>query len=123
MDGSRPWATLSHLPEGPYFVYEHGPGLFLGRTGEGPLQAVWDTNILIDYLKYGATMWDGEDLAVDDEAYRAELEALHILGRGTLCGAAGLAPRHRFNSLSLDLEGAKIGRDRSSRRRRLTQTS
>lgn len=49
-------------PEGPHFRYEDGPSLFLGRSGRGPLQVAWDTNLLIDYFEYGAQLWDGEPL-------------------------------------------------------------
>ena len=67
---------IPQLPEGRYFVYDSAPSLFLGRRGHGPLEVVWDTNILIDYLKYGARIWEGEDFEVSDEDYYAELEGL-----------------------------------------------
>jgi len=66
------------LPEGPHFVYSAAPDLFLGRTGQGPLRIAWDTNILIDYLTYGPSMWESKPFDVDDEN-RAELEALDLL--------------------------------------------
>lgn len=67
------------VPEGPYFVYDAAPTLFLGRRGYGPLEVVWDTNVLIDYLTYGSAMWEGEELGVSDEDYLAELEGLNLL--------------------------------------------
>lgn len=66
-------------PEGPHFVYDVGPELFLGRAGRGPLEVVWDTNILIDYFTHGAQMWEGEALLVEDEDYEAELHALQMV--------------------------------------------
>jgi hypothetical protein len=66
------------LPEGPHFVYDDAPELFLGRRGRGPLDVVWDTNILIDYLTYGPAMWEDEALDVVED-YAAELEGLHLL--------------------------------------------
>jgi hypothetical protein len=65
--------------EGPYFVYDAAPGLFLGRSGLGPLKVVWDTNILLDYLQHGHEIWDDENFDVDDDDYRAELDALAFL--------------------------------------------
>jgi len=76
--GSFP-ITLNQTPEGPYFVYDSAPDLFLGRTGRGPLEVVWDTSVLIDYFEYGGAMWEGEDLAIADDEYRAEVEGLNII--------------------------------------------
>jgi len=60
------------------FDYEANPELFLGRSGGGPLWVVWDTNILITYLKYGEALWgDSELLATDHE--HDEVEALGAL--------------------------------------------
>lgn len=39
--------------EGGGFQYEDCPRVFSGRNGYGPLRLAWDTNILIDYAKYG----------------------------------------------------------------------
>jgi hypothetical protein len=67
-------------PEGPHFVYETGPGLFLGRRGRGPLYVAWDTNLLLDYLEFGSTLWQGDSTAdVVREDYAAELEGLQLL--------------------------------------------
>lgn len=67
-------------PEGPHFLYEDGPSLFLGRGGRGPLQVTWDTNLLIDYFEYGTQLWGSESLprAVPTEQGE-ELEGLQVL--------------------------------------------
>jgi len=65
--------------EGPHFHYDSAPGLFLGRSGRGPLEIVWDTNILLDYLEHGHVIWDEGSFDVADEDYCAELEALGLL--------------------------------------------
>lgn len=74
----RAFAMAAAPPVGPYFVYEDAQGLFLGRRGEGPLEVVWDTNVLIDYLQHGASMWEGEALNAPD-GYLEELEGLALL--------------------------------------------
>ncbi|PUB26815.1 hypothetical protein C8K30_10542 [Promicromonospora sp. AC04] len=51
-----------HPPEGPHFRYDDGPSLFLGRSGQGPLQVAWDTNLLVDYFEFGVQLWEGESL-------------------------------------------------------------
>jgi hypothetical protein len=73
-------STGETIPEGPHFVYESSPGLFHTRRGCGPMFIVWDTNILIDYFKYGRLLWEGgrmQDLVDDD--YASELEGLQLL--------------------------------------------
>jgi len=68
------------VPEGPYFVYDTAPTLFLGRRGWGPLRIAWDTNLLIDYLEHGRALWDGApppDTIPED--YAAELEGLQLV--------------------------------------------
>jgi len=66
--------------EGPHFVFEQSPRLFLGRRGRGPLRIAWDTNLLIDYFQYGRALWDGGALpdTVSDE-YGEELEGLQLI--------------------------------------------
>lgn len=67
-------------PEGPHFLYEDGPSLFLGRGGRGPLQVAWDTNLLVDYFQYGAHLWEGESLPhVVPTEQGEELEGLQVL--------------------------------------------
>jgi hypothetical protein len=68
------------VPPGPHFDYDAGPNLFLGRHGSGPLDVVWDTNVLIDYFQYGETLWNGEALpdTIDDE-HGEQLEALQVV--------------------------------------------
>jgi len=67
-------------PEGPHFVYDSAPHLFLGRRGRGPLFVAWDTNLLIDYFTYGSLMWQGWSLpeSVDGD-YGTELEGLQLI--------------------------------------------
>ena len=68
------------VPEGPYFVYEMGPDLFLGRHGRGPLRIAWDTNLLIDYFTYGRLLWEGDSLLARlPGPYGEELEGLQLL--------------------------------------------
>ena len=68
------------IPPGPHFVYEDGPSLFLGRRGDGPLDVVWDTNILIDYFEHGNALWEGIPLPdVIAAKYGEELDALQLL--------------------------------------------
>lgn len=67
-------------PEGPHFLYEDGPSLFLGRAGRGPLQVAWDTNLLVDYFEYGTQLWEGESLPhVIPTEHGEELEGLQVL--------------------------------------------
>lgn len=67
-------------PEGPHFLYEDGPSLFLGRSGRGPLHVAWDTNLVIDYFEYGGQLWDGEPLPQAIPAEQGEeLEGLQML--------------------------------------------
>jgi hypothetical protein len=66
--------------EGPHFVYEQGPHLFLGRKGHGALHIAWDTNLLIDYFAYGRELWKGDSLSELLPGERGEqLEALQII--------------------------------------------
>lgn len=74
-----PWPTAPWLVEGPHFVYEQGPDLFLGRTGRGPLLLAWDTNLLIDYFDHGEALWSGHDLPAVGDRLGEELEALQLL--------------------------------------------
>jgi hypothetical protein len=67
-------------PEGPHFRYTDGASLFLGRSGRGPLQVAWDTNLLIDYFEYGSQLWDGEPLPQAIPAEQGEeMEGLQVL--------------------------------------------
>jgi len=76
LDVGRP----AESPEGPHFRYDTGPGLFLGRSGRGPLTVAWDTNLLLDYFEHGARMWAGASLPDGVPAeHGAELEALQLL--------------------------------------------
>jgi hypothetical protein len=68
--------------EGGGFFYENCPGVFLGRTGYGPLRMAWDTNILIDYAKFGDLMWEEDrefDPQISEPRYREELVALDTI--------------------------------------------
>ncbi|MFF4239045.1 hypothetical protein ACFYYL_24515 [Actinomadura geliboluensis] len=67
------------IPEGPHFVYESSLNLFHTRRGRGPLFIAWDTNILIDYFKYGRALWEGSELPSLPEEYYAELEGIQLL--------------------------------------------
>lgn len=67
-------------PEGPHFRYDEGPSLFLGRSGRGPLQVAWDTNLLIDYFEYGMQIWEGKSLSeIMPREQGEELEGLQVL--------------------------------------------
>jgi len=67
-------------PEGPHFVYEAAPDLFLGRRGRGPLYVTWDTGLLIDYFEHGSALWQGDGLPDSiEQKYVAELEGLQLL--------------------------------------------
>ncbi|MFI7694218.1 hypothetical protein ACIBQ6_34505 [Nonomuraea sp. NPDC049655] len=79
-DDPRPLRSSTAIPEGPHFVYEAAPRLFHTRRGRGPLFIVWDTNILIDYFKYGRALWEGDSLPdFADGDYAGELEGLQML--------------------------------------------
>jgi hypothetical protein len=68
------------VPEGPHFVYEAGPDLFLGRRGRGPLFVAWDTNLLLDYFQFGSALWRDDTLPdAVDQNHAAELEGLQLL--------------------------------------------
>ena len=68
------------IVEGPHFVFEDNPRLFLGRRGRGPLRVAWDTNLLIDYFEHGRALWENQSLAdVLPGAYGEELEGLQIV--------------------------------------------
>jgi hypothetical protein len=68
------------VPEGPHFVYETAPSIFHARTGQGPLFIAWDTNLVIDYFKFGRRLWEGGGLPdAQDENYGSELEGLQLL--------------------------------------------
>ncbi|WP_405147670.1 hypothetical protein OG589_08455 [Sphaerisporangium sp. NBC_01403] len=76
----RPLRSSIAIPEGPHFVYETTPRLFHTRSGRGPLFIAWDTNILIDYFKYGQALWEGGSLPdFADGDYAGELEGLQML--------------------------------------------
>jgi hypothetical protein len=64
--------------EGGGFEYEDCPKVFSGRKGYGALRLAWDTNILIDYAKYGQLIWADDDFdpPVREERYREKLIAL-----------------------------------------------
>lgn len=74
-----PWPSVPRVVEGPHFVYEEGPDLFLGRTGRGPLRLAWDTNLLIDYFDHGEALWSGEALSGANERLNEDLEALQLV--------------------------------------------
>lgn len=63
------------------FNYEERPKIFLGRRGYGPLRIAWDTNILIDYAKYGEHMWEDDQFEppVEESRYLEVLIALNEL--------------------------------------------
>jgi hypothetical protein len=72
--------SVAAIPPGPFFVYEHGPELFCGRRGSGPLRVALDTNLLIDYFEFGRAMWAGDSmLTFANGEYGEELEALQIV--------------------------------------------
>jgi hypothetical protein len=74
--------TPGRVPEGPHFNYEDGPELFCQRPGRGPLNIVWDTNLLIDYFQHGHAMWspDAEWLSHRvPGTHGEELEALQVV--------------------------------------------
>ena len=68
------------VPEGPHFVYDISPTIFHTRTGRGPLYVAWDTNLLINYFKFGRALWEGDGLPdVQDDNFTGELEGLQLL--------------------------------------------
>jgi hypothetical protein len=71
--------ALASRPVGPHFEYRTCPGLFGGRRGGGPLDVVWDTNLLIDYFQHGRALWDVEPLPGGLGDYGDELEALQLI--------------------------------------------
>lgn len=73
-----PLPTVDRRVEGPHFVYDEGPDLFLGRRGRGPLFVAWDTSLLIDYFDYGAALWRGDPLPEAVSEYGLQLEALQL---------------------------------------------
>ena len=75
------WPDIGNVaPEGPHFVFERTPSLFLGREGRGSLRIAWDTNLLLDYFTHGAKLWEGDGLVgPSEDRYGEELEALQIL--------------------------------------------
>ena len=78
-DLSRPFRS-DQLPAGPEFVYASAPDIFGGRRGWGPLFIAWDTNLLLDYFKFGSSLWQGCDLPDQlGEEYAGELEGLQFL--------------------------------------------
>jgi hypothetical protein len=70
---------LKFKPIGPDFDYTSSPELFAGREGCGPLDVVWDTNLLIDYFQYGRALWEDEPLPDELGDYGDELEALQLI--------------------------------------------
>jgi hypothetical protein len=65
-------------PIGPDFHYDSYAPLFLSRRGRGPLQIVWDTNLLIDYFEHGQALWE-VGLPEELPDYADELEALQFI--------------------------------------------
>lgn len=70
---------MTNIPIGPHFDYAAAPGLFLGRSDLGPLDVVWDTSVLLDYVDYGADLWEGRKPKIADEEQASEIEALGVL--------------------------------------------
>lgn len=78
----REFAPPSGTPivEGPHFVYQDNPRLFLGRRGRGPLRIAWDTNLLIDNFEHGRALWENKSLPeLVPGAYGEELDGLQVL--------------------------------------------
>lgn len=63
---------------GPSFEYDRIRDLVPTRSGMGPVWVAWDTNVLSLYERYGAAMWEGEELAVTGTD-PDEVEALSTL--------------------------------------------
>jgi hypothetical protein len=77
--GSNKYSLASNdTSEGGGFRYEACSQIFSGRRGYGALRVAWDTNILIDYAKYGQLMWETDefDPPIQEDRYREELIAL-----------------------------------------------
>ncbi len=72
-------SALPFAPIGPDFDYASCPSLFGARRGRGPLEVVWDTNLLIDYFEQGRALWEGEQLTEGMGDYGNELEALQLI--------------------------------------------
>jgi len=64
---------------GRQFDYASAPDIFGTRSGTGPLEIVWDTNILIDYLSYGRQLWDDGEAHVAEPKLAEELAGLQTL--------------------------------------------
>ena len=63
---------------GPSFEYDRIRDLVPTRQGVGPVWVAWDTNVLSLYERYGAAMWEGEELTVTGTD-PDEVEALSTL--------------------------------------------
>jgi hypothetical protein len=103
---------LAFAPVGPGFDYGGCPDLFGGRRGYGPLDVVWDTNLLIDYFQRGRALWEGESLVGELGEYGEELEALQLIV------AVWVIRDVRFRILPRVLVDAKrkLGRERLTER-------
>ena len=71
------------IPFGPNFDYALGPKLFSGRVGTGPLVVVWDTNIVIDYLAHGGSLWwldaETDEFSNSEDGHLVDLELLRVV--------------------------------------------
>jgi hypothetical protein len=67
--------------EGGGFQCETCPEVFSGREGYGALRVAWDTNVLIDYAKYGELIWEDDEFnpPIPEGRYREQLIALSEL--------------------------------------------
>ena len=101
-----PVPALTWIPPGPGFDYVDSPYLFGTRRGYGPLHIVWDTNLLIDYFRYGKAFWEFGQVPAraDDELGAFQiLTALwvvrdirfHVLPRVMLDAKTQLSPERR----------------------------
>lgn len=63
---------------GPSLEYARIRDLVPTRRGTGPLWVAWDTNVLSLYERYGAAMWEGDELTVTGTD-PTEVEALSAL--------------------------------------------
>lgn len=62
------------------FCYEIDPWLFRDRSADHrPLVVVWDSNVVIYFLKYGRQIVDGEEIDGVDDGLNDELTALGVL--------------------------------------------
>lgn len=117
--------------EGGGFQYEDCPDIFLNRDGYGALRMAWDTNILIDYAKYGQLIWEDEDFdpPVNEKRYREELIALStIMNLWTLRDIRIRMPfrqicdaKLRLKNKSRELQGKEIEQFRKTQMVRLWQ--